>query len=101
MHTYSIGWGKDMVASSVILLSQMGVWGDGRSLQAKLDNAFQKFRGFCKASGKSTSLTCFTLKTFKVKKCLAYNARLYSEGLASCTCRARSYSITDRYRYWP
>ena len=74
MHTYSIGWGKDLVASSVILLTHMGVWGNGRSLQSKLDNAFQRFRSFCRASGKSTSLTHFSLKTFKVKKWLAYNA---------------------------
>ena len=71
MHTYALGWGKDMVASTVLLLTEMGVWGWGK-FQKRLDRAFSSFRSYCRQAGKSTSLTTFCLKTFKVNGWLAF-----------------------------
>ena len=80
MHTYALGWGKDMVASSVLLLMQMGVWGWARKIDTRLGVAFRDFRVYCQDVGKSTSLTGFSLKTFKVSSWPAYkinNSQLF------------------------
>ena len=67
-HTYAIaGWGKDFVASTIVLLSHLLVFGTG-SIQRKLDEAFGRFRRWCKQNHKNTSLTEFSLKAFKIQK---------------------------------
>ena len=69
-HTYAInGWGKDLVASSIIVLLYMGVFA-GRSFQSKLDEAFGRFKTWCRIHHKTSSLTEFSLKTFKITSLL-------------------------------
>ena len=65
-HTYAIdGIGKSFLASSIMLLVRMGYFG-GDSWNSKFDNAFARFMAFCAARGKSTSITEFSYKTFKI-----------------------------------
>ena len=72
-HTYAIaGWGKDLVASTIVLLSHLGVWGDG-GIQRKLDEAFSRFRAWCRLHSKNTSMTEFSLKAFKIQTPLAWS----------------------------
>ena len=67
-HTYAIaGWGKDLVASSIIMMTRLGCF-TGRSMGSKLSAAFDNFKSWCKEHHKTTSLTEFSLKTFKVKQ---------------------------------
>ena len=62
-HTYAIvGWGKDMAASSLILLVRLKVF-TGRSVQAALDVAYESFREYVHRTSKSTSITNFTMAT--------------------------------------
>ena len=69
-HTYAIvGWGKDLVGSSIMLLARMRMFGGG-GLQKRLNEGFSRFKIWCTSAGKTTSLTEFSLKTFKVKTLL-------------------------------
>ena len=69
-HTYAIaGWGKDFVASSIFLLFHMGRWGTG-SIPVRLEFAFDLFKAWCRENHRTTSLTAFRLKTFKVTSML-------------------------------
>ncbi|CAE7340943.1 unnamed protein product [Symbiodinium microadriaticum] len=66
-HTYAIvGWGKDLAASSLILLYRLRVF-PGRSLQQCLDFAYNDFREYCHRRSKCTSIDHFSLKTLKVE----------------------------------
>ena len=62
-HTYAIvGWGKDLGASSLILLYRLRVF-TGRSLQIALDEAYSDFREYCHQRQKCTSIDHFSLQT--------------------------------------
>ena len=62
-HTYAIvGWGKDLAASSLLLLVQLKVF-TARSVQAALDLAYENFCEYVHRMNKSTSITNFTMKT--------------------------------------
>ena len=66
-HTYAIvGWGKDLAASTLLLLVRLRVF-NGRSVQAALDEAYSDFREYCHRTEKSTSITNFSLKTLKIE----------------------------------
>ena len=69
-HTYAIGWGKDFVASSILLMVHMGLFGATGSLQKKLDTAFGLFKTWCREHHKTTSLTTFSMKVFKIQSSL-------------------------------
>ena len=60
------------MASAVIALFRFGVFGHS-TIQVCLQNAYSRFRDWCKRNGKSTSITDFDLSTFKVTSCLACN----------------------------
>ena len=65
-HTYAIaGWGKDMVASTIIILMKLKVFSAG-SFQDRFDHLFGRFKEYCKLHGRTTSLTGFSLKVMKV-----------------------------------
>ena len=70
-HVYAInGWGKDFVASSIVLLLHLGCFGRAGNTSAKLSSAFDNFKTWCQLHHKTTSLTEFSLKAFKVQKYL-------------------------------
>ena len=65
MHIYAYGYGKDFAASSVVLASRLGLF-PGRSMQSRMDTAFDAFKQWCVYKKKSTSLSGFTPKAFKM-----------------------------------
>lgn len=67
-HTYAIqGWGKDFVASTIILLSEtFRAFGACSSIPKRLNRAFDKFKTWCRENHKGTSITEFSLKAFKM-----------------------------------
>ena len=65
-HTYAIqGWGKDLCASSLILLVRFKVLA-GRSLEVALEHGYELFREYCSSRGKTTSITHFNKQTLKI-----------------------------------
>ena len=65
-HTYAIaGWGKDMAASSILILCHLGYFGRG-GIDKKLGEGFSHFKAWCTKWCRTTSLTDFSLKTFKL-----------------------------------
>ena len=71
MHIFACGYGKDFVASAIIMLCRARFW-DGRSVQARLDRAFGNFRAWCRDNRKSTSIKDFSYKTFKCEQTLTF-----------------------------
>ena len=65
MHCYNLGFGKDMVASGIILLVQLNIFVGG-SIATKLNNAFDELLAYCGSCNKTTSLKHFDMKTFKI-----------------------------------
>ena len=77
-HTYAIaGWGKDFLGSSILLLLHMQVWGPG-TIQVQLNRAWELFKDWCKANHRTTSMTYFKLKTFKVASLLNSSSRIFA-----------------------
>lgn len=65
-HTYAIdGIGKSFLASGIMILCHAGWFGHG-SMDMKLSRAYAHFISYCEAYGKTTSITDFSYKTFKL-----------------------------------
>ena len=62
------GWGKDLCASSLILLFRMGMF-TGSTIQSCLDHAFVLFKSYCSRNHKTTSITHFSLLSLKMERC--------------------------------
>ena len=69
MHCFNLGFGKDLAASSLLLLCRLRKF-PGRSMASKLNAAYDDFEAWCADNGKSSSIKQFDLKTFKIKSCL-------------------------------
>lgn len=66
-HTFAIdGIGKSYLASAIILLMHMGVWGRAGATKQKLQRGYERFIGFCKVRKKSTTIHEFSYKTLKL-----------------------------------
>ena len=65
-HCFHIGWGKDLAASSVVLLAQKRKW-PGRSLDARMGKAFEDFMDYVNRHGKTTGCDGFSKQHFKMK----------------------------------
>lgn len=66
-HTFAIdGIGKSYLASAIILLMHMGVWGRAGATKQKLQRGYERFIGFCKVHKKSTTIHEFSYKTLKL-----------------------------------
>ena len=69
MHTYNLGFGKDLAASGIYLVADFFA---GRSRQAKLDQAYESFMHWCDRHCKTSSLKDFDLKkTLKMAELLS------------------------------
>ncbi len=70
-HTYAIsGWGKDELASSLILLSvHCNVFGTG-PIDKKLDAAYADFQQWCVTNHKSSTIREFSLQELKMSSSL-------------------------------
>ena len=65
MHTFNLGFGKDLASSAIFLLCRHNVF-SGSSNAAKLKDAFAEFQAWCTVHGKTSYMKTFELKTFKV-----------------------------------
>ena len=63
MHCFHLGWGVDLAASSVVLLSVLGEFGDG-GLDRRMECAFGQFMEHCVAVGATTSCDKFSKEKF-------------------------------------
>lgn len=67
MHVWSLGVGGDMASSTILLLADYLRVYPGRSLQARLDEAYEHFYTWCSSNKCTTSITEFSLKKFKIQ----------------------------------
>ena len=71
-HTYSIGYGKDEVASGLVFLAvRCGVFGHAKKYGIQLENAFFSFKEWCKSHGKTSTIKSFAKEDLKIKSLLA------------------------------
>ena len=68
-HTFSMGFGKDFCASSIIALSHIGIFGGG-SIDVKLDHAYSAFREWVQIAKQTSKISEFSLKCFKIASLL-------------------------------
>ena len=72
MHCMNLGFGKDLCASSILLLCRFDCF-NGASIGKKLENAYEDFRLWCGQNNRTSSLKCFTLKTCKIQSQLLWS----------------------------
>lgn len=65
-HIWAIGTGKEFVGSSLLVLANELRAFPGRSVGAKLENAYALFRSWCSENKQSCKITEFELRTLKI-----------------------------------
>ena len=66
MHSYNLGFGKDLAASGVVLVVMQGLFA-GNNFQSKLDAAFVEFKLWCEENAVTSSLKSFDMtRTLKM-----------------------------------
>lgn len=68
LHIYHLGYGMDASASSIVLLCKLGHFGAARALDDKLEVAYNRFDGWCKANKRTTSIDSFSQQSFGMTK---------------------------------
>ena len=68
-HIWPIGVGKEFAGSTILLLANMGLF-PGRSIGDRLSYLYSRFREWCTSQGETTKISEFSLKVFKIQKCL-------------------------------
>ena len=76
-HCFHIGWGKDLAASSIVLLAKKRCW-PGRSLDKRMESAFGDFMEYANSCRKATSCDGFSKQDFKMNSTL--DIAMCSEG---------------------
>ena len=69
MHTFNLGVGGDLSASSIVALCYLGQF-CGRGLPSRLDHAYETFACWCKLNKKTVSTKSFEKKKFHMKSYL-------------------------------
>lgn len=65
-HTFAIeGIGKSYLASCIIVMVKMGVWGGG-TIEVRLNSAYESFMEYCSRCEKSTTIHEFSYKSLKL-----------------------------------
>ena len=64
-HCFHIGFGKDLAASSIVLLAKKRQW-PGRSLESRMEHAFVHYMDFINRKQKCTSCDGFSKLHFKM-----------------------------------
>ena len=77
MHTFNLGVGGDLSASSIIALCNLGQF-RGRGLPSRLDHAYETFACWCKLNKKTVSTKSFEKKKFHMKSFLGETSILLS-----------------------
>lgn len=63
-HAIHLGYGMDLAAGALVLLSKMNHFGSARALDSRLATAFQRFDLWCKTTGRTSSLREFSQRKF-------------------------------------
>ncbi|CAL1165200.1 unnamed protein product [Cladocopium goreaui] len=63
-HVFHLGYGQDMAASSIILLSLLGHFGNERKLDNRLIAAYEKFDQWCRANHRTSAIDEFSKQSF-------------------------------------
>ena len=61
---FHLGYGQDMAASSIILLSLLGHFGNERKLDNRLIAAYEKFDQWCRANHRTSAIDEFSKQSF-------------------------------------
>lgn len=75
MHTFNLGVGGDLSSSAIVALCKLNFF-PGRSLQSRMDAAYEDFSSWCVLNQKTASTKSFEKKRFHMKSnlgsCLIY-----------------------------
>jgi hypothetical protein len=93
MHTFNLGVGGDLSASSIVALCNLGQF-RGRGLPSRLDHAYETFACWCRLNKKTVSTKSFEKKKFHMKSFLGetsillycFCGRLAILGFVSSNC---------------
>ena len=66
LHTFHLGWGKDLGSGGIVLLAKLQYFGRG-ALDARLERAYEDFLHHCVETGKTTSCDMFSKKDFDMQ----------------------------------
>ena len=69
LHNFNLGMGGDLWVSTLWGLCRMKVF-EGRSIQARLDSAFERFEAWCSWNRKTPHIKCFDAIKFKMTSTL-------------------------------
>lgn len=83
MHGWNLGIGGGLAAGAIVSMCKLKAW-RGRSIQARLDWAYESFSTWCCEHGKSPSITSFDKQKFKLMKTLALHrfSMIFQKGWA-------------------
>ena len=70
MHVFNLGFGGDLASSTILALVRMKQIFAGRSIQNRLDHAYERYYSWCVEHKKTSSIPAFEQKKFKVTKFL-------------------------------
>ena len=79
MHTFNLGVGGDLSSSAIVALCKLNFF-PGRSLQSRMDAAYEDFSSWCALNKKTASTKSFEKKRFHMKS-----------NLGSCLISTHSY----------
>lgn len=65
LHCFNLGAGADLAAGGLVAMARMQLF-PGRSIQSRLDEAFDSFMGWCRDNKRTPHMKCFELKKFKM-----------------------------------
>ena len=68
LHVFHLGYGMDASASTIVLLSLLGHYGNARKLDTRLACAYDYFDDWCRREGRTSSIDAFSKLHFKMGK---------------------------------
>lgn len=86
MHTFNLGVGGDLSSSAIVALCKLNFF-PGRSLQSRMDAAYEDFSSWCVLNQKTASTKSFEKKRFHMKSNLG-SCLIYFFICAVCGCPA-------------
>ncbi len=95
-HAFHLGTGMDMASSCVVLLCKLGHFGNHRSLNNRLWEAFGTYRKWCRENHRVTNITSFSTLAFDMASTLL---RL-STFVCPNTFPKKSWQVTPKQKVW-
>lgn len=69
-HTFHMGFGKDMAASTIVWLARRGFFGREVRFDDRISNAYAQYMAWCHANKKHTATEAFSCKNFSMSSSL-------------------------------